>query len=152
MPDTIEVPSAAPNSAPPPPADAGIRELAAKFISLLETGVAPDGLFTADVFTDFTMPLWRLQFQGAEATVAGRLAGHPGPSQVPRSRLDATTTGFVLEVEEQWEQDGQSWYCRELFRADVSDGAISQLSVYCTGDWDSAQVAEHARQVRLLRP
>jgi hypothetical protein len=139
-------------TATPAPADDNIKELASKFITLLETGVAPEGLFTPDVFTDFTMPLWRLQFQGVEATVAGRRAGHPGPGRVPRCRLDATTTGFVLEVEEQWEQDGESWYCRELFRADVSEDAISQLSVYCTGDWDSARVAEHARNVHLLRP
>ncbi|MFD0637224.1 hypothetical protein ACFQ9X_42305 [Catenulispora yoronensis] len=71
---------------------------------------------------------------------------------MPRSRLDATATGFVLEVEERWEQDGESWYCRELFRADVSDGAIAELSVYCTGDWDRARVAEHAAAVHLLKP
>jgi hypothetical protein len=56
-----------------------------------------------------------------------------------------------LEVEEQWNQDGQSWYCREMFRADVSDGSISALSVYCTGDWDAELVRRHARSVRLLR-
>ena len=54
----------------------------------------------------------RLQARGIEDVMAMRKAGHPGPSRVPRSRLDATTTGFVLEVEEQWEQDGGSWYCR----------------------------------------
>jgi len=70
---------------------------------------------------------------------------------VPRSRFDATATGFVLEVEEEWEQDGDSWYCRELFRADVSDGSISELSVYCTGDWDSESVRRHAEAVHLLR-
>ena len=68
-----------------------------------------------------------------------RKAGHPCPGRVPRSRLDATTTGFVLEVEEEWDQDGESWYFRELLRADVADGAISHISVYCTGDWDRAQ-------------
>jgi hypothetical protein len=135
-----------------PPADTGTRGLAAKLVTFLETGELPEGLFTPDVFTDFTMPQWRLQGQTVEGLVAMRLAGHPGPGRVPRSRLDATTTGFVLEVEEEWEQDGDSWYCRELFRADVSDGAISQLSVYCTGDWDSARVAEHRRTVRLVRP
>lgn len=133
-------------------AETTARELADAFITFLETGAAPRGLFTPDAFIDFTMPLWRLQAQGIEEAVALRLAGHPGPSRVPRSRFDATTTGFVLEVEEQWEQDGESWYCRELFRADVSDGSISQLSVYCTGDWDRARVAEHGRTVRLLRP
>ena len=128
------------------------RELAALYIKFLETGVAPEGLFTADVFCDFTMPQWRLQFQGVEDLVRGRRIGHPGPGRVPRSRFDATTTGFVLEVEEEWDQDGESWYCRELFRADVAEGAICQISVYCTGDWDQALVARHHETVELLRP
>ena len=60
--------------------------------------------------------------------------------------------GFVLEVEESWHDRGEDWYCRELFRADVTDGRISSLSVYCTGDWDAARVAEHRTAVHLLRP
>jgi hypothetical protein len=71
---------------------------------------------------------------------------------VPRSRFDPTATGFVLEVEEEWDTDGESWYCRELFRADIADGSISQLAVYCTGDWDRALVAKHEQAVALLRP
>jgi hypothetical protein len=127
------------------------RDLADKFISFLETGDTPDGLYAPDVFCDFMMPLWRLQAEGIEDVVALRLAGHPTPGRVPRSRLDVTTTGFVLEVEEQWEQDGDSWSCRELFRADVSDDVISQLSVYCTGDWNGKLVARHAEAVHLIR-
>jgi hypothetical protein len=128
------------------------HELAGKLITFLETGTLPEGLFTAGVFCDFTLPQWRLQASGTEHVVALRLAGHPEPGRVPRSRLDPTATGFVLEVEEEWEQGGDSWYCREMLRADVTDGAISMLSVYCTGDWDSARVAEHAAAVHLLRP
>jgi hypothetical protein len=133
-------------------ADQTARELADKFITFLETGDSSEGLWTADVFCDFTMPLWRLQAQGIEEATALRKHGHPAPGRVPRSRFDPTPTGFVLEVEEEWEQDGEHWYCRELFRADISDGAISQLSVYCTGDWDSALRARHATTVHLLRP
>jgi hypothetical protein len=128
------------------------RQLADRFISFLETGDSPEGLWTPDVFCDFTMPQWRLQAQGIEETTALRKHGHPGPGRVPRSRFAATPTGFVLELEEEWEQDGESWYCRELFRADVADGAISQLSVYCTGDWDRALRARHAATVQLIRP
>jgi len=128
------------------------RELAEQFIRFLETGESADGLWTPDVFCDFTLPHWRLQAQGIEEAVGLRKHGHPGPSRVPRSRFDATATGFVLEVEEQWEQDGESWYCRELFRADIADGSIAELSVYCTGDWDAALVARHAESVRLIRP
>jgi hypothetical protein len=128
------------------------RELAAGLIEFLETGTAPAGLFTADAFCDFTMPQWRLQAQGARDIVSLRKAGHPAPGRVPRSRFDSTASGFVLEVEEEWDADGDSWYCRELFRADVAAGAIAQISVYCTGDWDSARVASHRQSVQLLRP
>ena len=128
------------------------RELAAKLIAFLESGTPPEGLFATDAFCDFTMPQWRLQAEGIEDMVALRKAGHPGPGRVPRSRFDATVTGFVLEVEEEWDQDGESWYCRELFRADVADGGVTQLSVYCTGDWDRERVARHRTEVALLRP
>lgn len=131
--------------------DTTTRELAGQVITFLETGTAPAGLFTPDVFCDFTMPQWRLQAQGLEDTVALRKAGHPGPSSVPRSRFDETAAGFVLEVEEQWAADGQSWYCRELLRADVRDGSISQISVYCTGDWDRETVRRHEQTVQLIR-
>jgi hypothetical protein len=39
-----------------------------------------------------------------------------------------------------------------MMRAEVRDGAIAELSVYCTGDWNEALVARHAREVRLIRP
>jgi len=132
--------------------DGRLSELAGKFVSFLETGKLPDGTFSAGVFCDFTMPQWRLQAQGSDNVVALRLAGHPGPGRVPRSRLDATATGFVMEVEERWEDDRGSWYCRELFRADVADGVICELSVCCTGDWDAELEARHARTVPLIRP
>lgn len=128
------------------------RNLAAKLVTFLETGDVPEGTFTPDAFCDFTMPQWRLQAQGVDDVARLRAAGHPNQGRVPRSRFDAIPTGFVLEVEEEWDQDGEAWYCRELFRADVADGAISELAVYCTGDWDQAQVALHRETVQLIRP
>jgi len=128
------------------------RNLAAKLIAFLETGDVPEGTFTPDAFCDFTLPQWRLQARGVEELAKLRAAGHPARGRVPRSRFDTTPTGFVLEVEEEWEHEGEGWYCRELFRADVADGAIAELAVYCTGDWDRAQVARHRETVQLLRP
>ena len=126
--------------------------LAEKLIEFLETGEVPDGLFAPDVFLDFSLPLWRVQAGTVSDAVAARRAGHPAPGRVPRWRLDRTDRGFVLEVEEAWQQDGEDWYCREMMRADVVDGTIAELSVYCTGDWDSARQAEHRAAVPLLRP
>lgn len=126
--------------------------LAHRFIAFLETGDVPDGLFTPDVFCDFTLPKWRLQAEGIEEVVKLRKAGHPGPGSVPRWRCDATEKGFVIEFEERWEQDGKDWYSREIARADAPHGAVSALSVYCTGDWDAAHRAAHAASVNLIRP
>jgi hypothetical protein len=127
-------------------------DLAGLFIEFLETGTVPEGLFTPDVFCDFTMPTWRLQAEGIDGVLALRKAGHPGPGNVPRWRTDPTMDGFVLEFEERWEQDGTEWYSREMTRADVRDGRIAAFSVYCTGDWDPEHLAKHAASVHLLRP
>jgi hypothetical protein len=123
-----------------------------EFLAFLATGTAAPELFAPEVFLDFTMPTWRLQAVGRDDAVALRRAGHPTPGRVPRSRFDRTPTGFVLEVEEAWEAGGESWYCRELFRADVGPRGITELAVYCTGDWDTARMAQHAAAVRLIRP
>jgi hypothetical protein len=132
--------------------DSPARELAAKLVSFFETGTAPEGLFAPDVFCDLSLPHWRLQSEGPDDLVALRKAGHPAPGSVVRSRLDETATGFVLEFEERWHDDKGSWYSREIARADVGERGISELSVYCTGDWSEAHEAEHRAAVRLVRP
>jgi len=131
---------------------ATVRDVADLFVAYLETGTATRGLFDDEVFVDLTMPTWRVQAQGVEDSLSLRSGGHPGPGEVVRSRFDPTPTGFVLEVEEVWDDGGEHWYCRELFRADVGPAGITDLAVYCTGDWTSARVAQHARSVPLIRP
>ncbi|HSD86321.1 MAG TPA: hypothetical protein VLB44_02360 [Kofleriaceae bacterium] len=129
------------------------EKLAKKLVELLETGDAAPGLLAADVFCDLSMPTWRVQTQGiADLLDLRRAGGHPSTGRVTRWRCDPTPRGFVLEFEERWQADGRDWYAREMVRADVEGGAVTNLSVYCTGDWDRAREAEHAREVRLLRP
>jgi hypothetical protein len=123
----------------------------AGLIRFLETNAAPDGLFAPDVFADVSLPQWRLQGATAEDLVAIRVGGHPVTGQVRVTRVDPTDRGFTMEFEERWQNEGQHWYCREMIRADLTDGRISELSVYCTGDWDEAKQREHAASVQLLR-
>jgi hypothetical protein len=132
--------------------DDRIDTIARRFVRYLETGEPAPGLFTDDLFCDFTAPRWRLQAAGRDAALALRRRGHPSPGRVPRWRCDPTPRGFVIEVEERWTDADADWYCRELMRADLRGDAICELSVYCTGDWDAARVAEHAAAVTLLRP
>ena len=130
----------------------GHRDVAERFVRYLESGIADEDLFTADVFCDFTLPRWRLQAEGREAALALRRRGHPAPGTVPRWRVDATERGFVIEVEERWSDAQGPWYCREMMRADLRGDAICALAVYCTGDWDAQRVAEHRAAVTLVRP
>ena len=58
----------------------------------------------------------------------------------------------MFEFEERWDHEGQRWCAREMMRAEVADGQIAELTVYCTGDWDQARQAEHAASVTLIRP
>ena len=133
-------------------ADSRVRQLADDLITFLQTGKPPEHLFATDVFFDVTVPQWRVQAQGRDRAVALRLQQHPAPGRVVRSRLDQTESGFVLEFEERWHERGHDWYAREIARADISEAGITQLSVYCTGDWDEAREQQHRRAVHLLRP
>jgi hypothetical protein len=123
----------------------------ARLIEFLETGKAPDGLFAPDLFCDLSFPQWRIQTDVAEAALAVRAEGHPFPGDVRVERVSSTDTGFTIEFEERWLHEGQQWYCREMIRADVVGETITEMSLYCTGDWDEATQRQHAAAVQLIR-
>lgn len=123
-----------------------------RFVVFLQTG-ATEGLFAPDVFADITLPHWRVQAQGEEQTVAGKSTLHAPGGLTRVEKVLGGSRGYALKVEERWEDGGQQWYCREAFLCDVDDeGRITELSVYCTGDWDQEAVARHAESVTLIRP
>jgi len=129
-----------------------MQALAARLVGWLETGDLPPGLFSDDVFCDFTPPQWRLQARGLPDMLALRRRGHPAPGHVPRWHAEPTPSGFVMEVEERWTDAQGDWYCREAMLAEVRGDAIARLSVYCTGDWNAERQAAHRAQVALLEP
>jgi hypothetical protein len=135
-----------------PAVEGGLSDLADEVVTWLETGVRTDGMFAEDVFADLTVPHWRLQAQGVDAAFYLREDNHPQLGKVRVEALDRTSRGFLIQLEERWEEDGQRWYCRELFHCVVTDGRISELVIYCTGDWDEAVQRSHAEQVQLVRP
>jgi len=124
----------------------------ANVVRWLETGEAPTGTFADDCFLDLSLPHWRLQSATAAEALAIRRESHPWPGVVRVERVDHTERGFVIAFEERWDHEDQRWYCREQIRADVVDGSIVEMAVYCTGDWDAARQAVHGAEVTLLRP
>ena len=129
-----------------------VRASVDRFVAFLETG-ATEGLFASDVFADITLPHWRVQAQGADELVATKTQLHPPAGRTRVEKVQAGSHGYTIKVEERWEDGDQQWYCREAFVCDIDDvGRITEISVYCTGDWDEATVAKHAEAVTLLRP
>jgi hypothetical protein len=126
--------------------------LAETFVRWLETAEGPDDLFAADVFADLSLPQWRLQARGPAETFAVRSHSHPYVGEVTVRGLDRTSRGFLIEFEERWHAGGERWYCREMVHCHVDGDRITEISVYCTGDWDEGQQRRHAEQVRLARP
>jgi len=123
-----------------------------RFVAFLETG-ATEGLFAPDLFADITLPHWRVQVQGADEMVAAKTSLHPPAGRTRVEKVLVGTSGYALKVEERWADAGGTWYCREAFLCDLDEqGRITELSAYCTGDWDEAAVARHAEAVTLLRP
>jgi hypothetical protein len=124
----------------------------ANLVRFLETGQVPDGLFAPDLFADLSLPHWRIQTGAAAEILAERAAGHPATGQVTVERVEQTGHGFTIEFAERWDHEGQRWYCREMIRADLAGDTITEMSIYCTGDWDEARQRDHATAVRLIRP
>jgi hypothetical protein len=126
--------------------------LSERLVQWLETGDRPDDLFADDVFVDLSLPHWRIQGRGLDTVFGIREGDHPHRGQVRVEALDRTSRGFLIQFEERWTTKAQQWYCRELIHGIVEGGRISELAVYCTGDWDEAVQRAHAEDVTLLRP
>ena len=131
---------------------AHVRASVDRFVAFLETG-ATEGLFAPDVFADVTLPHWRVQVQGAAEMIAAKTDFHPPAGRTRVEKVMPSAHGYTIKVEERWEDQGTQWYCREAFLCELDEqGRITEISVYCTGDWDEAAVARHAEAVTLLRP
>jgi len=110
-------------------------------------------VLTDDVFLDGNPPLWRFQLQGIEAFEEWYKSYAPnGMDEVTVVRTVPTATGFVTELTERVRDDGNEITGREIVLCTVRDRRISELTVYCSGDWDEELRARHAAEAPMLRP
>ena len=113
----------------------------------------PDGLFAPDLFADLTFP------GGGSRSRVARTLVEAEPADCTRSRArcgwrrsSPPPADGRSRSRSAGRTAGQQWYCREAFSAGLDGlGRSPTSALYCTGDWDEARVAEHARAVTLLR-
>jgi hypothetical protein len=128
------------------------RRLSSRFAETLETLVVGDDVVAPDAFFDLNMPVWRFQLQGPAAVEAQLKSISKGPSRVDILRTVPTATGFVQEHEEHTDVDGHHLSARRLVLCEVRDGRITEVVIYCTGEWDDELRARHAAEAPMLRP
>jgi ketosteroid isomerase-like protein len=131
--------------------DALAQELSERLADVFRTSRVGDVL-TEDVFLDGHPPLWRFQLQGRE-TFAAWLEGYsPDGADITVVRTVPTVSGFVTELVGRHEEEGQELTDRKIVLCEVRGGRISELTVYCSGDWDAELRARHAAEAPILRP
>ena len=131
--------------------DATAQELSERLADVFRTADVGDVL-TEDVFLDGHPPLWRFQLEGRE-TFAGWLQGYsPDGSEVTVVRAVPTASGFVTELVGRHEEHGEVITDRKIILCEVREHQISELTIYCSGDWDAELRARHAADAPILRP
>ena len=131
--------------------DAVAEELSERLADVFRTAQATDVL-ADDVFLDGNPPEWRFQLQGRDTFDAWIKSFMPHGADTTVVRTIPTVTGFVTEFTGRHDEDGREITDRKILLAEVRDGRIAELTVYCSGDWDADLRARHAAETQLIRP
>lgn len=131
--------------------DRTVDRLADALVRVLENGEGAGELFAPDAFFDLNVPAWRFLVQHPEAFVDWWHEEVDRKGKVTVSRLARTTAGFVVETEIEFPHQGRDLIARQILLAEVVDGRISELVVFCTGDWDPETRARHVAEAPMIR-
>ena len=125
--------------------------LAERLADVFRTADVGD-VFTDDLFLDGHPPLWRFQLVGLDAFAAWLAGYSPGGVDTTVVSAVPTDAGFVTELTGRHVEGGVLMTDRKILLCAVRDGRISELTIYCSGDWDPDLRARHAAETTLLRP
>ena len=131
--------------------DATAQELSERLADVFRTAEVGDVL-TDDVFLDGYPPQWRFQLQGRDAFAAWLSDYSPSGAETTVARTVPTVSGFVTEFLGRFDEHGEEMTDRKILLCEVRDGRVSEMTVYCNGDWDAELRQRHASEAKLIRP
>jgi ketosteroid isomerase-like protein len=131
--------------------DGTAQELSERLADVFRTGRVGD-VFTDDLFLDGHPPFWRFQLQGRDAFTDWLMSYPAVGAETTVVRTIPTATGFVTELVGRHDDGGKEITDRKIMLCAVQDGRISELTVYCSGDWDAELRAHHAAEAPIIRP
>src|SRR5688500_7436788 len=115
--------------------DAEAQALSERLADVFRTAEVGD-VFTEDLFLDGHPPLWRFQLEGLDVFAAWLKGYSPDGSEITVVRTVPTVSGFVTEMVGEHLEDGAVMTDRKILLCEVRGGRISELTIYCSGDWD----------------
>jgi ketosteroid isomerase-like protein len=130
--------------------DATAQEMSERLADVFRTAEVSDVL-ADDVFLDGHPPFWRFQLEGRDSFAAWYSSYAPEGMETTVVRTVPTATGFVTEFLGRHLEGGQEMTDRKILLCAVRAGRISELTVYCSGDWDAELRARHAAETTLIR-
>jgi hypothetical protein len=131
--------------------DEETQELSERLADVFRTAEIGDVL-TEDLFLDGHPPFWRFQLEGRQ-TFAAWLQGYsPDGADITVVRAVPTVSGFVTEMVGEHLEDGVVMTDRKILLCEVRGGQISELTIFCSGDWDEELRSRHAAETTLVRP
>jgi hypothetical protein len=131
--------------------DAEAQALSERLADVFRTADVGD-VFTEDLFLDGHPPLWRFQLEGKDVVAAWLKGYSPDGAETTVARTVPTATGFVTELLGHHDEDGELMTDRKILLCEVRAGRISEMTIYCSGDWDANLRARHAAETTLVRP
>jgi ketosteroid isomerase-like protein len=131
--------------------DADAQRLSEELADVFRTADIGNVL-SEDVFLDGHPPEWRFQLQGRSAFGAWLKGYSPHGVETTVVRTVPTASGFVTEFVGRHDQDGELITDRKIVLCEVRDGRISEMTIYCSGDWNEELRARHASETTLIRP
>lgn len=131
--------------------DAIAQDMSERLADVFRTAEVGDVL-AEDVFLDGHPPLWRFQLRGRDSFATWLQGYSPDGAEITVTRTVPTATGFVSEFVGRHFEAGEEMTDRKILLCEVQGRRVTELTVYCSGDWGGELRARHAAEAPILRP
>ena len=113
-----------------------------RFLSGVEAGDLPEGLFADDAGLDATVPNWRFQVQGGEAVRAELARWYADPGQFLELHRTDLPDGELVEFALGWEENGVPHRVHQAHILRVAGDRIRADTAFCGGRWPADLIAQ----------
>lgn len=129
-----------------------MSDIVERVVKFIEDPKQSDNVFAQDLFCDINVPSWRFQMQGANDFIEW-IKGHWGSgSKILQQNNYKFDNGFALDFDHEYNnRENQPMYARNLWLCKLTDGKISEVILFCPGEWDQATRQRQAAEAPMFR-